>query len=278
MAGLSDPSRPKSGWSRHRARLHEIVFEADTPAGKAFDVVLLALITISVVTVCLETIPEIGAKHGPLLRTIEWILTGAFTAEYFVRLATVYRPLAYARSFFGIVDLLAVLPSYLSLLWPGAQTLLVIRALRLLRIVRVFKLARYMGEARVLLTAVRSSARKVTLFVGSVVLIVLIMGALMYLVEGPENGFTSIPRAMYWGFVTVTTVGYGDLSPKTPLGQLLASTLMVIGWGMIAVPTGILSVELLEAGRTVSTQACPNCSAEGHDFDARYCKRCGSAL
>jgi len=239
---------------------------------------LLFLIGLSVVAVCLETVSSVRAEYGAWLRATEWVITSLFTLEYLLRLVSVRKPWRYARSFFGVVDLLAVVPSYLSLLVPGSQSLLVIRGVRLLRIVRVFKLARFLREANVLLHAIRASGRKVTLFVCSVVVIVLIMGTLMYLIEGPENGFTSIPVAMYWGFVTVTTVGYGDLAPKTPLGQLLASTLMVIGWGMIAVPTGILSVELLEAGRQVSTQACPSCSAGGHDFDARYCKHCGSAL
>jgi len=266
------------GLSARRAWLHEIIFEADTPAGKAFDVVLLVLIAASLLAVCLETVDSVRLRFGTELRALEWILTTVFTLEYLLRLATVVRPMRYALSFFGVVDLLAILPSYVSLLIPGTQSLLVIRGLRLLRIVRVFKLARFLGEARVLLTAVRSSAYKVTMFVGSVLVIVLIMGALMYLIEGPEHGFTSIPRAMYWGIVTVTTVGRGDSSPRTPLGQILASALMVIGWGIIAVPSGILSVELLEAGRDVTTQACPSCSAEGHDADARHCKYCGYRL
>jgi len=283
-ASDASPRRPTAAdfgggsFARWRANLHEIIFEADTAAGKAFDVALLVLIALSVIAVCLESVESIRELHGTFLRRVEWISTALFTLEYLLRLLTVLRPIRYAVSFFGLVDLLAILPSYISLLVPGTQTLLVIRGLRLLRIVRVFKLARFLGEARILLTAVRSSARKVTLFVGSVLTIVLIMGALMYLIEGPENGFTSIPRAMYWGIVTVTTVGYGDISPKTTLGQFLASALMVIGWGMIAVPSGILSVELLEAGREVTTQACPACSAEGHDADARHCKFCGAAL
>jgi len=276
-------SSSPSGWSwgERRAWLHEIIFEADTPAGKAFDVALLALIALSLVAVSLESVKSVEAHHGYALRVVEWVLTGLFTIEYLLRLATVRRPLRYAQSFFGVVDLLAILPSYLSLLLPGTQSLLVIRGLRLLRIVRVFKLVPFLGEARLIMRALHASRRKVTLFVGGVLTIVLIMGALMYLIEGPERGFTSIPRAMYWGIVTVTTVGYGDISPQTPLGQMLAAALMVIGWGIIAVPSGIFSAELVEAGRggvEPTTQACPSCSAEGHDSDARFCKYCGARM
>jgi voltage-gated potassium channel len=264
------------GW---RARLHEIIFEADTPAGKTFDVGLLVLIGISLVAISLESIDSFAERHGPLLRQLEWIVTGLFTIEYVLRLLSVRSPIRYARSFFGVVDLLAVLPSYLSLFLPGAQELLVVRSLRLLRIFRVFKLAHFIDEAEVLLNALRASRAKITVFLGTVTSVVMIMGALMHLIEGPENGFTSIPRSMYWAVVTMTTVGYGDISPNTVLGQLLASMLMIMGYGVIAVPTGIVSAELVQAARgPVSTQACPNCSAEGHPFDAVYCKACGALL
>ena len=209
---------------------------------------------------------------------IEWIFTAVFSVEYVLRLISVMRPLAYARSFFGIVDLLAVLPTYLSLLIPGAQSLLVIRGLRLLRVFRVFKLGHFVGEADLLRRALLQSRRKIILFVTAMLTMVAIMAALMYLIEGPESGFTSIPRSMYWAIVTMTTVGYGDISPRSPLGQFVASIVM-IGYGILAVPTGIFSVELLEASRRpVSTQACPSCSAEGHDTDAQHCKFCGARL
>jgi voltage-gated potassium channel len=266
--------------SRLRLAIHEVIFEADTPWGKAFDVALLALIAVSLVAVSLESVAAIERRYGTALRAIEWGLTVIFTVEYLLRLIAVARPLAYARSFYGVVDLLAILPTYLSVVLPGAQTLLVVRALRLLRIVRVFKLVPFLGEARVLLTALRASRRKVVLFVATVLIVVQITAALMYLIEGPERGFTSIPRAMYWGIVTVTTVGYGDISPQTPAGQMLASILMILGYGIIAVPTGIFSAELMQLGRggAVSTQACVSCAAEGHDVDARFCKYCGAPL
>ncbi len=269
-----------TGW---RYRLHEIIFEADTPAGRAFDVVLLVAIVASVVAVSLESIDPAAApwraRWGPWLRAAEWLFTVLFSVEYALRLTCVRRPFAYARSFFGVVDLLAVLPTYLSLVLPGAQSLLVIRALRLLRVFRVFKLAHFLAEARVLRSALAASRPKIVVFLGTVLTIVLIVGATMYLVEGRASGFDSIPRGMYWAIVTLTTVGYGDISPQTPLGQALASVVMILGYGIIAVPTGIVTVELGRASRrSVTTQACPSCAAEGHDADARFCKYCGARL
>jgi voltage-gated potassium channel len=268
---------PRAGiW---RARLHEIIFEADTPAGKAFDVALLACIVLSVFAVLLESVEDIADRHGELLRFAEWIFTILFSIEYVLRLVTVRRPLRSATSFYGLVDLLAVVPTYLSLLLPGTQSLIVIRALRLLRVFRVFKLAQYVGESQHLLEALRASRRKITVFLGAVVTIVLIIGAVMYLIEGPERGFTSIPQSMYWAIVTMTTVGYGDIAPQTVVGRMLAAMVMVTGYGIIAVPTGIVTVELAGTWRKpVSTQVCPSCAAEGHDADARHCKYCGAAL
>ncbi len=276
MQRATDQPRDDPQW---KEILHEIIFEADTPAGKTFDVALLVAIALSVLVVSLDTVASVEARIGPVLRAAEWAFTGLFSIEYVLRLLAVRRPLAYARSFFGVVDLLAILPTYLSLLIPGTQSLLVIRGLRLLRILRVFKLARFLGEADVLMSALRQSGRKILLFVGAVVLIVSIVGALMYLIEGPEHGFTSIPRSMYWGVVTVTTVGYGDIAPQTVPGQMLAAGLMIIGYGIIAVPTGIFSAALIAASRSsVSTRACPSCGGEGHDDDATHCKFCGVAL
>jgi len=262
-----------------RDRLHEVVFEADTAAGKAFDVVVLTLILLSVGAVMLESVASIRAAHGRTLYAAEWVFTILFTLEYALRLACVRQPLRYASSFYGIVDLLAIVPTYLSILIPGSHSLLVIRSLRLLRIFRVFKLGQFVGEAAILRTALRASARKIIVFLGTMLALVLIIGTVMYLVEGPENGFTSIPQAVYWAIVTMTTVGYGDIAPRTVPGQIIASLVMILGYGIIAVPTGIVTVELGGLGRSrVSTQACPNCSAEGHAPEAIYCNRCGASL
>jgi voltage-gated potassium channel len=259
-------------------RLHEVIFEADTPAGRAFDVALLIAILVSVVAVMLESVADIRREYGGVLRAVEWTITIAFTVEYVLRLAAVDHPWRYARSFFGIVDLLAIWPTYLALLVPAAQSLIVIRTIRLLRVFRILKLAHFLGEAQELLQALRASRRKITVFLGAIVSSIVIMGTLMYLVEGEEHGFTSIPTSMYWAVVTMTTVGYGDLAPKTPLGRVLAATLMILGYAIIAVPTGIVSVELAKTGRGASRQACLACGAEGHDEDAAHCKYCGASL
>lgn len=264
--------------SRWRARLHEVIFESDTAAGRAFDVVLLITILVSVVAVMLESVADIRHRYGGLLQAVEWTITVLFSIEYLLRLLAVDRPWRYARSFYGIVDLLAIVPAYLALVLPEARSLMVIRAIRLLRVFRILKLAHFLGEARQLLQALRASRRKITVFLGVVVTVVIIMGTLMYLIEGEAHGFTSIPVSMYWAVVTMTTVGYGDLAPRTPLGQLLAAVLMILGYAIIAVPTGIVSVELARSSRGVSRQACPGCGAEGHDEDATHCKYCGASL
>ncbi len=264
--------------SRWRARLHEVIFEADTPAGRAFDVCLLVAILVSVIAVMLESVASIRREYGGVLRAVEWTVTVVFTIEYALRLVAVDRPWRYARSFFGVVDFLAVVPTYLALALPQAQSLMVIRTVRLLRVFRILKLAHFLGEAQQLVLALRASRRKITVFLGGVVTIVVVMGALMYLVEGEEHGFTSIPTSMYWAVVTMTTVGYGDIAPRTTVGQLLASVLMILGYAIIAVPTGIVSVEMARTGRAVSRQACPACGAEGHDVDATHCKYCGAHL
>lgn len=262
-----------------RRKLHEIIFEADTPCGKAFDVALLFCILFSVVAVLLESVAGIRENYGSALRAFEWIITGLFTIEYVLRLVSVGKPIRYAVSFYGIVDLLAIAPTYLSLIIPGTHSLIVIRAVRLLRVFRVLKLAHFVGEAQVLKMALRASSRKILIFVGTVLTLVLIIGALMYLIEGEINGFTSIPQGIYWAIVTMTTVGYGDVAPHTVLGKFLASVVMIIGYGIIAVPTGIVTVELAGAQKTsITTQACPECSAEGHDPDAGFCKYCGAKL
>jgi len=265
--------------SRWRLKLHEIIFEADTPAGKWFDVLLIVCILLSVVMVMLDSVSAIQETHGRILLSGEWLFTILFTIEYALRLLSVGRPLAYATSFFGVVDLLAILPTYLSFLIPGAQYLLVIRILRVLRIFRIFKLVQYVGEASLLMQALRASRRKITVFLFTVLTLVTIFGSLIYLIEDPKDGFTSIPKSIYWSIVTLTTVGYGDVSPQTNIGQLLAALIMITGYAIIAVPTGIVTVELSHAfKRKISTQACPECSAEGHDSDAKFCKYCGSGL
>jgi voltage-gated potassium channel len=270
------PNRSPVAW---RARLHEVIFEADTPEGKWFDVLLLIVIGLSVLAVCLESVHDLRSRYGFELRIAEWVFTISFTVEYIARLIAVRRPARYAVSFYGLVDLLAILPTYLSVLIPGAQSLLVIRALRLLRVFRILKLTHFLGEARLLGAAIRGSLRKITVFLGAVLTVVLIAGALMYVIEGESHGFTSIPVSVYWAVVTMTTVGFGDIVPQTVLGRILASFLMIMGYGLIAVPTGIVAVEIGEAVRTpTNTQSCPSCGAEGHDNDAKFCKYCGAQL
>ena len=266
--------------TRRRARLHEIIFESDTRAGRLFDLALIWLILLSVATVILESVRGVRAHYGEVLYALEWLFTVLFTIEYVLRLLSVRRPFRYATSFFGVVDLLAIIPTYLSIFVPGSQYLLVIRILRLLRVFRLLKLSEYVAEADTLRLALRAGRRKISVFISAVLLLVVIIGALMYVVEGEAHGFTSIPISIYWAIVTLTTVGYGDLSPRTPFGQFLASIVMILGYGIIAVPTGIVTVELAEAARQkqLTRQSCPSCGAEGHDPDALYCKYCGASL
>ncbi|GIV60559.1 MAG: ion transporter [Rhodothermaceae bacterium] len=264
-----------TGWRR---RGHEIIFEAETPAGRAFDVGLIGAILASVIVVMLESVAVVRARHGAFLYALEWGFTILFTIEYVLRLWCVGRPWRYAMSFFGIIDLLAVLPTYLSVLLPGTQYLLVLRLLRILRVFRVLKLVQYLSEAHLLAKALQASRRKITVFLFAVLTLVVIFGSLMYLIEGPAHGFTSIPRSIYWAIVTLTTVGYGDIAPQTNLGQALAAMIMILGYGVIAVPTGIVTVELSRATHTVSTRACPACGADGHDADAVFCKYCGTRI
>jgi voltage-gated potassium channel len=262
-----------------RQRLHTIIFEADTPAGRLFDVALIVCILSSVAAVILESLPSVRERWGDLLFATEVFFTVLFTVEYVLRLVAVRKPLRYATSMLGIIDLLAVAPTWLMFLMPGAHYFLTIRVLRLLRIFRVLKLTEYLAEAGVLTEALRASRRKISVFLFTVVTLVIIIGALMYVVEGPENGFSDIPTSMYWAIVTLTTVGYGDLSPQTPFGRLLAAAVMIIGYAIIAVPTGIVTSELTARRRGgVSRQSCPTCGREGHDDDAIHCKFCGASL
>lgn len=262
-----------------RRRWFHIIFEHDTPAGRAFDIVLIAVICLSVAITLLDSIPALHARWRDAFYAAEWFFTALFTVEYVVRLRVVRSPRRYATSFFGVIDLLAVLPTYLSLLLPGSQYLLVIRVLRILRIFRILKLVRYVDEAGTLVNALRRSRRKIFVFVFAVVSLVIIFGALMYLIEGPAYGFTSIPTAMYWAIVTMATVGFGDISPVTPLGRFVASVLILIGYAIIAVPTGIFTAELTHSLRHHRRRSpCTGCGLIGHESDARHCRRCGSAL
>ncbi len=270
--------RALAPWRQH---MHEVIFEADTPAGKAFDVVLLIVIVLSVVIVMLDSVQAINRQYRRPLQIAEWTITILFTVEYVARLICIGRPLRYVFSFYGVVDLLAVIPTYLSVFISGSQSLLVIRALRLVRIFRVFKLSRYLTEARALVNALRATRARITVFLVVVLALVIIIGSAMYMIEGtlPDSEFTSIPRSVYWAIVTMTTVGYGDIAPQTVLGQVLAAAVMILGYAIIIVPIGVFSTEMLAVSkRGVSTQACPSCAADGHDLDARHCKYCGARL
>ncbi|MEM9558895.1 MAG: ion transporter [Planctomycetota bacterium] len=276
---MHDPSTPNpSGW---RDRLHEIVFEADTPKGKAFDVALIVVILASVVVVIVSTMG--WAQSGPqktALYALEWVFTGLFTIEYIVRLVIVRRPVRYATSFFGIIDLLSILPAFLGLIIPGSDRLLVIRTLRLLRIFRVFKLARYLSEATALRRAIYVSRHKIVVFITVVTIVVLIASAVMHVVEGQseDSPFDSMPDAMYWSIITMTTVGYGDITPQTPIGKFVTASLVLVGYSLIIVPTGILSAEITGRRGAPTTQACRHCMCQDHDADATFCKRCGERL
>lgn len=272
---MDDAHKKRAPW---RDNLHAVIFEAETPAGKWFDILLIVSILASVLAVMLDSVSTINVRYEAFLNTAEWFFTIIFTIEYILRLICVNRPLLYASSFFGIVDLLAIIPTYLSLLVPGTEYLLVVRILRILRIFRVLKLVQYMGEAVLLMKALKASSRKITVFLFTVLTLIIILGSMMYLIEGAQNGFTSIPRSIYWAIVTLTTVGYGDISPQTNIGQMLAAFIMILGYSIIAVPTGIVTVELSQGFRKNATRSCRDCSAENHDSDAVFCKYCGATL
>lgn len=263
-----------------KEKIHEIIFEADTPAGKTFDIFLMGMIIASVIVVMLESVGELQANYQSIFYVLEWIFTIFFTIEYGLRLYCVYNPMKYAKSFYGIIDLLSILPTYLSLIIPGTHTLMVIRALRLFRVFRIFKLAHFLKEGHLIIQALKASRAKITVFLVFILLVVMVMGSLMYFIESEANtGFTSIPRSIYWAIVTLTTVGYGDIAPQTPAGQFVAAAIMIMGYVVIAVPTGIVSSELLSQQELQhNTQACRYCGEEGHDDDALYCKYCGEKL
>ena len=263
-----------------RHRLHEIIYEADTPLGKLFDIVLLILILVSVLLVILESVIWIHLEYASFLDHMEWVITILFTIEYIARLAVVKQPVKYALSFFGIIDLLSLIPKYISFFFIGTHSLVALRALRLLRVFRILKLSRYVGESNFLMTSLKASRVKIGVFLFTVVILCIIFGTIMYLVEGEENGFTSIPRGIYWCIVTLTTVGYGDIAPMTSLGRFIASIIMIMGYGIIAVPTGIVTSEMNNQHKNpdTNTQACPNCINDTHLDHAVYCHHCGHLL
>jgi voltage-gated potassium channel len=261
-----------------KERLHEVIFEADTREGKVFDIVLLVAIFLSVLVVMLESVPSIHDEYYLELYVIEWFFTLLFTAEYVLRIWIIKKPWGYILSFYGIIDFLSILPTYISLFVIGSQSLIVIRGLRLLRIFRILKLPRYIGESDFIIESLARSRRKIAVFLFAVMLITIIFGTIMFLIEGPEHGFTSIPTSIYWAIVTLTTVGYGDISPGTVIGQMLASFIMILGYGIIAVPTGIVTAEMARSPLRTNTQSCPTCGESKHLNKAEYCHNCGQEL
>lgn len=271
-----EPVKPTS-W---RIRLHEVIYESATTAGKIFDISLLILIISSIVVVILDSSPDWHQPYGRLFRNLEWAFTILFTIEYILRLVCIKKPWSYVFSFLGLIDLLAIIPGYLSLFYSGSQSLMVLRALRLLRIFRIFKLSHYLSEMQFLGVALKGSLKKISIFMLVVITLVIIMGSVMYLVEGGKNGFGTIADSIYWAIVTITTVGYGDISPATSLGKFVASAIMLMGYAIIAVPTGIVTTEMALAMRKKEqkSEACPGCGREGHDANAKFCKFCGEKL
>ncbi len=270
--------RPTSEQPAWKLRLYLIIFESGTRAGRIFDVCLLIAIGLSVTVVMLESVESVRTAYPVLFRNVEWFFTILFSLEYLARLLCTRQPMRYVWSFYGIVDLIAFLPSYIDLFIPTTSYLMTIRVLRLLRIFRVLKLAEFMQESEILLAALYASRRKIAVFISFVMAVVLIMGTVMYLVEGEENGFASIPRGVYWAIVTLTTVGYGDITPHTVLGRILACFIMIMGYGIIAVPTGIFSMELHQAVQAKEARTCENCRTTEADREARFCRRCGKPL
>ncbi len=281
MNTIDDPAdthgKPLAGW---RLRVYTIIFEADTRAGQGFDQALIAAILLSVLVVIIDSVQPMQDRFGGVFSVLEWGFTLLFTIEYALRLACVRHPLKYAFSFFGVIDLLSLLPTYLAMLMPEAHYLIDVRILRLLRVFRVFKLTGYVAEYTQLGQALVSSRRKILIFLSFVLMVVLIMGTLMYVVEGPEHGFVNIPTAMYWAVTTMTTVGFGDITPRTDLGRLIASMMMLLGWGVLAVPTGIVTAEMTaqRQQQPPTTRTCHECLTEGHSPFAHFCWHCGSDL
>lgn len=267
--------KPLASWKQ---KLYVIIFEADTPLGKLFDILLLWAILLSVVAVMLESVESISLLYGDELRVIEWAFTIIFTLEYIARILTVGKPLKYIFSFYGIIDLISIIPTFIGIFVTGTHTLSIIRSIRLLRIFRILKLVQFVSEANVLIRALKASGAKIVVFLFALLSLTFILGTLMYLIESPESGFTSIPRSIYWAIVTLTTVGYGDIAPQTVLGQTLASVIMIIGYAIIAVPTGIVGAELSKTKISLKTKRCQKCSTEAMDVNANYCRNCGTEL
>tara|TARA_R110001632_G_scaffold29662_8_gene78604 strand:+ start:1709 stop:2536 length:828 start_codon:yes stop_codon:yes gene_type:complete len=259
-------------------RIHEIIYEADTKAGKLFDVILLIAILASILFVMLESVQSINDEYGDLLNIAEWVITILFSIEYILRIVSIKKPWKYVFSFYGVIDLLSTIPKYLSLILVGSHNLAALRALRLLRVFRILKITRYIGESNKLLIALRGSRVKIAIFLFFVIILCVILGTIMYMVEGAENGFTSIPRSVYWAIVTLTTVGYGDIAPGTPLGQLIASAIMILGYAIIAIPTGIVGSEMMKTRIHTNTQACPSCLKDDHQDNSEFCYHCGNIL
>ena len=271
----SNQNEKPTSWKH---KLHEIIYEADTNKGKLFDVVLLIAIIASILLVMLESVESFDNKYHNFLDISEWVITILFSIEYILRIISIKKPLKYIFSFYGLIDLLSTIPKYLSFIFVGSHHLVALRALRLLRVFRILKLARYIGASNRLLVALRSSRAKIAVFLFFVVILCVILGTIMYMVEGGENGFTNIPKSVYWAVVTMTTVGYGDIAPHTPLGQFIASIVMILGYAIIAIPTGIVSSEMTKANIDTNTQGCPSCLKENHKDDADFCYNCGSQL
>lgn len=274
---MKENKDPAKNW---KSRLHEIIYEADTSIGKWFDIVLIFLILSSIILVILESVEPFDQEYHRFLYTAEWFITIVFSIEYIARFLSIKKPFRYVFSFYGIIDLLSTIPLYLSFIFPGSQVLIVIRAIRLLRLFRILKMVKFIGEARKLKNALWDSRTKITVFIFAIMVISIIIGTLMYLVEGEEAGFTSIPKGIYWTIVTMTTVGFGDMVPLTALGQTISVIVMVMGYGIIAVPTGIVSAEFSRQNKLIhtNTQACPNCNAHYHNDNAKYCYNCGHLL
>lgn len=266
----------KKNLQKRKDKIHQIIYEADTPAGKWFDIILILTIILSIILVMLESVESFDIKYHKVLNIAEWVITILFTIEYILRVVTIKKPSSYIFSFYGIIDLLATIPKYISLIFVGTHALVALRALRLLRVFRILKLARYLGASQTITTALKASRIKIAVFLLTVLVLTIILGTIMYLIEGPVNGFTSIPYSMYWAIVTLTTVGYGDISPHTPLGQFIASIVMILGYGIIAVPTGIVTSEMTKADTVLkNTLHCSSCGSDKHLDNSKYCNNCG---
>lgn len=273
---MKEKQQPKKSYKH---RLHEIIYEADTRSGKVFDVILLMAILASILFVMLESVKSFDEKYHTFLDIAEWVITILFSIEYILRIVSIKKPLKYIFSFYGIIDLLSTIPKYLALIFAGTHQLAALRALRLLRVFRILKLARYIGASNRLIIALKASKAKIAVFLFFVIILCIILGTVMYMIEGEENGFTSIPRSVYWAIVTLTTVGYGDIAPHTPIGQFIASIIMILGYGIIAIPTGIVTSEMTRNDQIhTNTQSCPNCLAEEHIDNAEFCYNCGNKL